>query len=379
LDRQTTFANDISANIRGALENADAHPFQAAYVTHDPHAVGEASVARVGTILIADGAGDAIPDILIAPHHDTRQMLMTIAGGTRVALLNELCVTWLGDRTRLPGKGLTLVQKFLTTHYELDSSIAPRLDVVIAGRYFPTKDARHIKHQLSKRLLYLKAGDPRGAPVVDCLEFLLRKLFQGGRYDAVTRIPPKPSKTTDCLGEALMSMSGRGREQESQRPWVVDLNAVVCIRDYPDQKGVGNWANRAENVRGAFASAPRNVRGKRFLILDDVLTSGATIVEAVRTLYEAGAAEVLACPISIDQAQINYNPDEDELPCGSVTCDGKMQLRFKRNGKAAFWGCSNWNQSGDGCSERLDFQQGWLAINSLNVREKIMCLTDERF
>jgi predicted amidophosphoribosyltransferase len=50
---------------------------------------------------------------------------------------------------------------------------------------------------------------------------------------------------------------------------------------------------RARNVRGAFALRPgREVRGKRVVIIDDVLTTGATVDECARVLRREGAAFV---------------------------------------------------------------------------------------
>jgi ComF family protein len=54
-------------------------------------------------------------------------------------------------------------------------------------------------------------------------------------------------------------------------------------------------AERARNVQGAFRvprEARPQVRGKRLLLVDDVLTSGATLDTCARILLRAGAANV---------------------------------------------------------------------------------------
>jgi ComF family protein len=53
------------------------------------------------------------------------------------------------------------------------------------------------------------------------------------------------------------------------------------------------WARRMGNVRGAFA-VPSPVGGARIALVDDVMTTGATLAEAARTLV-AGGAERVEC------------------------------------------------------------------------------------
>ena len=52
-------------------------------------------------------------------------------------------------------------------------------------------------------------------------------------------------------------------------------------------------AERGAHIRGAFAQAPgAALRGRHVALVDDVMTSGATVAEASRTLLAAGAATV---------------------------------------------------------------------------------------
>jgi ComF family protein len=60
------------------------------------------------------------------------------------------------------------------------------------------------------------------------------------------------------------------------------------------QPQTGLTANgRLVNVRGAFRAPPHpDLAGSRVLLIDDVMTTGATAAEAARTLRRAGVAEV---------------------------------------------------------------------------------------
>jgi len=68
--------------------------------------------------------------------------------------------------------------------------------------------------------------------------------------------------------------------------------AVKRRRSTGNQAGLSNAARRA-NVAGAFAvRRPQQVRGRRVLLVDDVLTTGATASACAGALKRAGAAYV---------------------------------------------------------------------------------------
>ncbi|MBV9828830.1 MAG: ComF family protein [Alphaproteobacteria bacterium] len=73
---------------------------------------------------------------------------------------------------------------------------------------------------------------------------------------------------------------------------VVAPDWLLRRRRTPSQGRLGAAA-RVRNVRGAFALRPgRSVKGKRVVIVDDVLTTGATVEECARVLRRGGAAFV---------------------------------------------------------------------------------------
>ena len=66
------------------------------------------------------------------------------------------------------------------------------------------------------------------------------------------------------------------------------------VRATPQQVGLSR-EQRADNVQGAFRVPPERkaeVAGRRLILVDDVLTSGATVDTCARALLRAGAAHV---------------------------------------------------------------------------------------
>jgi len=78
-----------------------------------------------------------------------------------------------------------------------------------------------------------------------------------------------------------------------------ELQIPVCaclkkLRDNPPQSGISSRQQRRKNVMGVYAPLqPERFSGKRLLLVDDILTTGATMEECGRVLRRAGAADVM--------------------------------------------------------------------------------------
>lgn len=69
---------------------------------------------------------------------------------------------------------------------------------------------------------------------------------------------------------------------------------IKSVRATPQQVGLSK-SERADNVQGAFRVVPEEkalIAGKRLVLIDDVLTSGATVDTCARALLRAGCAHV---------------------------------------------------------------------------------------
>ena len=71
------------------------------------------------------------------------------------------------------------------------------------------------------------------------------------------------------------------------------VSVLNKVRNNRQQSRIQGYAQRRANVLGVYRVLDAEaVRGKRILLLDDILTTGATAGEAARVLLTAGAAQV---------------------------------------------------------------------------------------
>ena len=116
-----------------------------------------------------------------------------------------------------------------------------------------------------------------------------------GAFDAVTWVPVSRKR-----------LRKRGYDQARYLAaslcvdWHTDpVETLEKTADNPPQSGIGDPAERRANVLGAYrAVKPQEIAGKRFLLVDDIITTGATLSECVRVLKENGAADVVCLALA---------------------------------------------------------------------------------
>lgn len=86
-----------------------------------------------------------------------------------------------------------------------------------------------------------------------------------------------------------------------QKLCAVDLSeSLIRVRDTETQTHLHSRARRIQNMKDAFAlDSSKQIRGKHVILVDDVMTSGATLRAAARALKQGRPASVSALVLAV--------------------------------------------------------------------------------
>jgi ComF family protein len=126
---------------------------------------------------------------------------------------------------------------------------------------------------------------------------LLAQAIQGhlkGEYDVLSWVPVSPD-TLKRRGydQARLLADEAGKVLRQQT-----VSTLEKTGKNAPQSSLTDGRDRWSNVSGVYSVAhPERVIGRRILLVDDILTTGATLEEAAWTLRKAGAARVVAATL----------------------------------------------------------------------------------
>lgn len=124
---------------------------------------------------------------------------------------------------------------------------------------------------------------------------LIRAGANGGTDSNLLVAVPSPGSSLRARGFSHLGMLLRSISRELGIPY--DILALRSVRGRQPQAGLSLMA-RAANVRGSYIARHRRISGKRIILIDDVLTTGASLAAAAKALRNAGATEILAVTLA---------------------------------------------------------------------------------
>lgn len=133
-------------------------------------------------------------------------------------------------------------------------------------------------------------AEPYAVLMAQCVEDHL-----SGRFDVITWVP---------LSRWRLWRRGYDQSQllAQRLAGKMDMPCVALlkkVRHTRAQSGLTGESERRANVLGAYRLSPdAEVQGRRVLLVDDVVTTGATLSECARILRTAGAAEVVCVTLA---------------------------------------------------------------------------------
>lgn len=160
--------------------------------------------------------------------------------------------------------------------------------VCVAPLYYEGKvrDSLH-RYKFSGASSY---SETYGALLADCVRSAL-----DGEFDLISWVPLSRKR----LRERGYDQSKLLAEAAAKELGYSVTPVLYKVKDVAKQSTVGAEEKRRANIAEAYRAAdPEQIAGKRILLIDDIITTGATLSECAGTLKRAGAAEVVCAALA---------------------------------------------------------------------------------
>lgn len=129
-------------------------------------------------------------------------------------------------------------------------------------------------------------------PLGRLMHAVYRSFWQPPAVDLILPVPLHQRRLRERGFNQALLLVRRWPRAAGEPRMPLDCSVLVRTRATAPQAGLDRSARRA-NISGAFAVRhPERVAGRRLLLVDDVITTGATVGECARVLKQSGAAGV---------------------------------------------------------------------------------------
>lgn len=161
---------------------------------------------------------------------------------------------------------------------------------VVEGSFGRCASPLYYEGVLREALLAFKFRGRLGG--LDCFGELLAECAAAsfsGEFDTVSWVPVSRKRRRERGYDQALELC-----RAACRHWGVEpVETLRKTVHTPPQSVLSAPEERRANVLGVYEPVAQHVWGRRILLIDDVLTTGATLSECSRVLRECGAAEVV--------------------------------------------------------------------------------------
>ena len=129
-------------------------------------------------------------------------------------------------------------------------------------------------------------------------ELVAERIYEDlyGEFDVLSWVPLAPDRRKE-RGYDQVELIARNASERLRIPLVPLLKKR---RGVSAQSLASSAEERRTNIAGAYRVVdPDSVRGKRILVIDDIVTTGSTLSECAKTLRKAGAEKVLCATLAV--------------------------------------------------------------------------------
>lgn len=263
-----------------------------------------------------------------------------------VRLLTGNAKGFFGETTIYPEKNIKGV--IIPVEFETSNNTVP---LYMLGRYF---GHFHYMNQLHPYSTAISLNKKSGKPYYGKFDCIFSKLYIAAvkgiqniiSIDGIVSVPTRPGNT---------DRFEKIRNEISLQCGIKNLgDNFQCTKNYPTQKSQSSF-ERQDNVKDVF-SYEGDLSDKNIVIIDDIITTGATMRECIRELNKHGTSQIFIITLAINQKQATYwstNPAQVLCP----KCGQKMRLLINSHSGAFFYSCYT-------CNHTLNFEDARILLST---------------
>lgn len=238
----------------------------------------------------------------------------------------------------------------------LSDGTSKNIQLIFGGRYYPLSRKYFIDDPLS---VVIRGFKHKYNNKVDIYyDGVLSLLKKNNDIDILTYVPLKPAQIKERKFDRFASL----KLKNTSKSGINLISIIKCNQDFSQKQN--DAYHRSENVKDAF-ELTADVTDKTVVVLDDLYSTGATINEIGKLLYENGAKKVIAVFLAVNQMTESISQQFQHIKC--PVCGHNMKLKISGEGKL-FFGCYNYPN----CTNSLDCSEGLKQlkqVNSLRIKD----------